>query len=428
MFQNFLKLFFKSLLFFGYILSSSVYALDNGLAKTPPMGWMDWERFRCVTDCKLYPYDCISEKLFIDMADRLAEDGWAELGYKYVSIDDCWMAKSRDTEGKLYADPERFPHGIKGLADYIHSRDLKLGIYEDFGSLTCGGYPGSQGFVEIDAKTFAEWGVDMLKFDGCYSNDSSKAIGYPLMSKALNSTNRPILYSCSWPAYEGGIPPKVNYTELGEICNSWRNYGDIQDSFDSVLSIIEWYATNQDVLVQAAGPQHWNDPDMLIVGDFSLSFSQSKLQFGMWCMLAAPLFMSNDLRRISRDAEIILKNELAISINQDPLGIQAKRYIIKDHVQAWSRPLTHGCFAVAIFSTRSDDVPYTFSFNLHQLNITSDDDVIFSLYEVFESRDYGEFFTTEQIRIGIRTDEIQMFYVKPLKQQIFASIFSDNIL
>ncbi|KAM7182465.1 alpha-N-acetylgalactosaminidase isoform 2-T2 [Macrochelys suwanniensis] len=247
----------------GLALVACALALENGLMRAPPMGWLAWERFRCNIDCKTDPDNCISEKLFVDMVDRLADDGWKELGYVYVNIDDCWMAKKRDAMGQLIPDPERFPRGIKALADYAHSRGLKLGIYGDMGTYTCGGYPGTTlDRVEQDALTFAEWGVDMLKLDGCYSSEEEQAQGYPKMAMALNATGRPIAYSCSWPAYQGGLPPKVNYTLLANICNLWRNYGDIQDSWNSILSIVDWFSANQDVLQPVSGPGHWNDPDM----------------------------------------------------------------------------------------------------------------------------------------------------------------------
>ncbi|XP_039346578.1 alpha-N-acetylgalactosaminidase-like isoform X4 [Mauremys reevesii] len=307
-------------------LAACCSSLDNGLLRTPPMGWLPWERFRCNTDCKTDPGNCISEYLIKAMADKMAEDGWKELGYEYVNLDDCWSAKERDSQGRLQPDPDRFPSGIKALADYIHSKGLKFGIYSDMGNYTCMGYPGTTlDTIDTDAKTFAEWEVDMLKLDGCYSNSSVKAIGYPKMSIALNKTGRPIAYSCSWPAYEGGLPPKVNYTVLGDICNLWRNFGDIQDSWESVLNIIEWYGNNQDKLQPAAGPGRWNDPDMLIIGNFGLSYEQSKVQMALWAILAAPLFMSSDLRTISEDAKYILQNKLLIYINQDSLGIQGQR-------------------------------------------------------------------------------------------------------
>ncbi|CAK8692746.1 unnamed protein product [Clavelina lepadiformis] len=393
-----------------------VTPLDNGVARMPPMGWLAWERFRCVTDCKTFPDDCISEKLFKDMADRMAADGWRDVGYQYINIDDCWMARERDDQGRLYADPERFPSGIQGLANYIHSKGLKLGIYEDYGSLTCGGYPGSQGHEATDAQTFAEWGVDMLKFDGCYSNDSSKAIGYPLMSAALNKTGRPIVYSCSWPAYEGGLPPKVNYTELGEICNLWRNYGDIQDSWDSIIDIIEWWAVNQDVLVSAAGPGRWNDPDMLIVGDYSLSIGQCQAQFGMWAILAAPLFMSNDLRHLEKEKMAILQNQGIIAVSQDKLGVQGKRYVKKNGIQAWSRPLSEGHFAVAILSTRTDGTPTEVTFTLNELNIKQA--TSYALYDLFEMKTVGKFLNKDLIVTYVNPNGIKMFRASPVSMEI----------
>ncbi|XP_063171055.1 alpha-N-acetylgalactosaminidase-like isoform X2 [Candoia aspera] len=244
-------------------LAACVSLLDNGLLRTPPMGWEPWVRFKCNTDCKRDPENCISEHLIKAMADRLAGDGWKKLGYEYITLDDCWAARKRDVEGRLQADPQRFPSGMKTLADYVHSKGLKFGIYSDLGNATCAGYPGTTlDVVETDAETFAEWGVDMLKLDGCHSNSSLKAIGYPKMSRALNRTGRPIALSCSWPAYEGGLPPKVNYTLLGQICNLWRNYADIEDTWDSLFGIIEWYGDHQDILQPASGPGRWNDPDM----------------------------------------------------------------------------------------------------------------------------------------------------------------------
>ncbi|KAG9342760.1 hypothetical protein JZ751_015624 [Albula glossodonta] len=324
---------YPSLVVFVLAFSPATLALDNGLMRTPPMGWLAWERFRCDIDCKNDPSNCISERLFRDMADRLAEDGWRELGYVYVNIDDCWSSMERDKEGRLQPDPDRFPGGIPRLAQYIHNRGLKLGIYGDLGTHTCGGYPGTTlDKVAVDAQTFADWGVDMLKLDGCYSNVTEQAKGYPLMSKALNATQRPIAYSCSWPAYQGGLPPDVNYTQLREICNLWRNYDDIQDSWDSVLSIVDWFSDNQDVLQAAAGPGRWNDPDMM----------------ALWAIMAAPLFMSNDLRTLSSEARAILQNKVLIGINQDPLGVQGVRLLKeKSRIEVFWRPLVDSASALS---------------------------------------------------------------------------------
>ncbi|XP_029432794.1 alpha-N-acetylgalactosaminidase-like [Rhinatrema bivittatum] len=397
-----------------WVLIGSCCALDNGLMRTPPMGWLAWERYRCNIDCKHDPENCISEHLFKIMADRLAEDGWRDLGYKYINIDDCWAMKERDLQGRLQADPDRFPSGIKALADYVHSRGLKLGIYSDMGNLTCAGYPGTTlDTIDIDAKTFANWEVDMLKFDGCYSNSSEKAIGYPKMSAALNATGRPIAYSCSWPAYEGGLPPKVNYTLLGDICNLWRNYDDIQDSWEDVLTIIDWFGDNQDALQPAAGPGQWNDPDMLITGDFGLSYEQSKSQLAIWAVLAAPFFMSNDLRTISEEARDILQNRLLIYINQDPLGMQGKRIMQSHSLEVWKRALVHGQYAVAVLSKSTSGMPTPFKTNLAAVNIV-DCKKGYKIFDVFGKAFLGSFGIDESIYLKINPTGVVLLFIMPV--------------
>ncbi|KAM9305784.1 alpha-N-acetylgalactosaminidase [Gastrophryne carolinensis] len=388
-------------------------SLENGLVRTPPMGWMTWERYRCNIDCKVDPENCIGERLIKSIADKMVDSGWRELGYVYISIDDCWSLKQRDSNGQLQPDPERFPSGIKSLADYLHSRGLKLGIYADMGNYTCGGYPGTTlDTIKIDADTFASWEVDMLKFDGCYSNISDRALGYPKMSQALNATGRPILYSCSWPAYEGGLPPKVNYTLLGNICNMWRNFDDIQDSWDSVLSIIEWFAVNQDSLQPAAGPGRWNDPDMLITGDFGLSYEQSKAQLAIWAILAAPLIMSNDLRTISLEAKDLLQNRLLIYINQDTLGKQGRRMAKVSSLEIWMRELVNGQYAVAVLNKGTDGLPRPFQMNLGQLNITQSD-LGYKVYEVFEKQFLGVFKPKTNIAMTINPTGVFMMFIMP---------------
>ncbi|XP_033631500.1 alpha-N-acetylgalactosaminidase-like isoform X4 [Asterias rubens] len=319
----------------------STQALDNGLGRTPPMGWMTWERFRCNTDCKNDPYNCVSEKLVMQMADRMVEDGYKDAGYQYINIDDCWSNKQRDAQGRLQSDPVRFPSGIKALADYVHSRGLKFGIYGDYGTKTCGGYPGSLNHLELDAQTFASWGVDSLKLDGCYSNVSTMKTGYPEMTKYLNATGRPILFSCSWPDYERAFHIPINYTSVADNCNIWRNYNDIQDSWDSVTGIIKYYGDNQKTLVPVAGPGHFNDPDMLIIGNKGLNVNQSNAQMAMWAIFAAPLLMSNDLRNIQPVYRDILLNKEVIRINQDPAGKMGKKMLEFGSVEVWLRPLQY---------------------------------------------------------------------------------------
>ncbi|CAL8248118.1 unnamed protein product [Lota lota] len=389
-------------------------SLDNGLLRTPPMGWMAWERFRCDIDCNKDPMNCISEKLFRDMADRLSEDGWRELGYEYVMIDDCWMSMQRGSDGRLQPDPDRFPGGIAKLARYIHDRGLKLGIYADMGSATCMGFPGTTlDKVELDAHTFASWGVDYLKFDGCNSNAIEQLIGYPLMSKALNATGRPIAYSCSWPAYIGGLPPNVNYSLLGDMCNLWRNFDDIQDSWDSVQSIFDWFSTNQDDLQPAAGPGRWNDPDMLIIGNFGLSLDQARTQMALWAIMAAPLVMSNDLRTLNNDALAILQNRVAIAINQDPRGIQGRRLLQeKSRIEVYWRPLSHSANAL-VFLSRRQDMPYLYHSSLAKLNFPAGS---FEAYNVFSGKTLTGLSDKTEFTVSINPSGVVMWYVYPARQ------------
>nr|XP_020483713.1 alpha-N-acetylgalactosaminidase-like [Labrus bergylta]XP_020511830.1 alpha-N-acetylgalactosaminidase-like [Labrus bergylta] len=393
------------------LLVSVSYGLDNGLAGTPPMGWMAWERFRCNTDCIDDLQNCISEALFRDMADRLSEDGWRELGYEYLIIDDCWMLDQRDKEGRLQPDPSRFPGGIAKLARYVHDRGLKLGIYADMGSHTCMGFPGTPLHkIQIDAQTFASWGVDYLKFDGCYSNPVEQMLGYPMMSAALNDTGRPMVYSCSWPAYLGGLPPNVNYSLLGEICHLWRNYDDIEDSWDSVQDIIQWFSDNQDDLQPAAGPGRWNDPDMLIIGNFGLSVDQARSQMALWAVMASPLIMSNDLRNLDPNMRAILQNKVAISINQDPMGVQGRRLLQKKSgIDVYWRPLSNSCSAL-VFLSRRTDMPYLYHTYLSKLNYEAGS---YQVYDVFSGSTRTGLNSTSKFSVSINPSGVVMWYVSP---------------
>ncbi|XP_053434830.1 alpha-galactosidase A [Nycticebus coucang] len=342
-------------------------ALDNGLAMTPTMGWLHWERFMCNLDCQEDPYSCISEQLFMQMADLMVSDGWKDAGYEYLCIDDCWMAPQRDSEGKLQADPERFPGGIRHLANYVHSKGLKLGIYADVGNKTCAGFPGSFGHYDIDAQTFADWGVDLLKFDGCHC-DSLKILGegYKYMSLALNKTGRSIVYSCEWPLYMRPFK-KPNYKEIRQYCNHWRSFSDISDSWQSVKSILDWTSSNQEKIVGVAGPGGWNDPDMLVIGNFGLSWDQQVTHMALWAIMAAPLLMSNDLRSISPQAKALLQDKDVIAINQDPLGKQGYQLRKVDNFEVWERPLSDLAWAVAIINKQETGGPRSYTISIDSL-------------------------------------------------------------
>lgn len=343
------------------------WGLDNGLAMTPTMGWLHWERFMCNVNCQEEPDSCISEKLFQQIAEIMASDGWKDVGYEYICIDDCWMAPERDSEGRLQADPKRFPGGIRHLADYVHSKGLKLGIYADVGNKTCAGFPGSFGYYDIDAQTFADWGVDLLKFDGCYCDSIQHlAEGYKQMSLALNRTGRSIVYSCEWPLYMRPIF-KPNYTEIREYCNHWRNFPDIYDSWESIRNTLDWTSSNQKIIVPVAGPGGWNDPDMLVIGNFGLSRDQQITQMALWAIMAAPLLMSNDLRSISPEAKALLQDKDVIAINQDRLGKQGYQLRKEDNFEIWERPLLNLAWAVAIVNLKEIGGPRSYTITLTSL-------------------------------------------------------------
>lgn len=397
-------------------LSPLTHALDNGLALTPPMGWLSWERFTCNINCAEDPDNCINEKLYTDMADLMVSLGLKDLGYEYVNIDDCWMEKTRDSENRLRADATRFPKGIKEIADYIHSKGLKLGIYTDSGSKTCAGYPGSYGFYDTDAETFAEWGVDMLKVDGCYLDPKAMDTLYPLITTALNKTGRPIVFSCSWPAYQVGEGMKPNYKYIAENCNLWRNFDDIEDSWQSVLTIIEFYAQNQEDLIAAAGPGHWNDPDMVIAGNFGLSYDEARAQLALWAIMASPLLMSNDLRSIKPEFLSLLKNKDVIEVNQDPLGIMGKRIYNNNSIQIWTRPISpissNGkySFAIVFFNNRTLGGPVSVTAQLEYLGL--DNLNCYNIHDVFDEMSVNQLCPQNEITLKVNPSGVRMITAK----------------
>ncbi|XP_035828653.1 alpha-N-acetylgalactosaminidase isoform X2 [Aplysia californica] len=393
-----------------------VYSLDNGLALTPPMGWLSWERFRCNVDCKNDPDNCISERLYMKMADLMVTEGFKDAGYEYVNIDDCWPSMERDSEGRLVADPLRFPSGIKALAHYVHSKGLKLGIYEDFGSKTCAGYPGSEFYMETDAKTFASWDVDMVKFDGCNSDPKDMPYGYPVMEFFMNKTGHPMVYSCEWPLYEYShkLPPP-DYAAVRRNCNQWRNYRDVQDSWESVSGIIDFYGKDEGGFAQYAGPGGWNDPDMLVVGDFGLSYYQQQAQFGMWALFAAPLMMSVDLRSVTPEAKAILLNKNIIAINQDPLGNQAVRlFEVPGSISVWVKKLAlpkPGTVAIGILNKDDAGVPVKYKTSFQDLGFTNKGG--YSVTEAFENKPMGSFALSQAFTISVDPTSLFMMIAQP---------------
>ncbi|CAL1263603.1 unnamed protein product [Larinioides sclopetarius] len=393
-------------IFLFCIAPSVLLALDNGLALTPPMGWLSWERFTCNTDCKNDPDNCISEKLYMEMADRMVADGYKDAGYEYINVDDCWMDMNRDSYNRLKPDPVRFSSGIKALADYVHSKGLKLGIYTDCGNKTCAGYPGSLGYFDVDAKTFAEWGIDMLKVDGCYAEPTVMDDLYPQITTALNQSGRPIVFSCSWPAYQ------PDYTAIAKHCNLWRNFDDIEDSWESVLSIVDFYAAHQDELVSAAGPGHWNDPDMILGGNFGLSYDEAKAQLALWAIMASPLLMSNDLRSIEPKFKELLLNKDVIAVNQDSLGIMGKRIYNKNKVEIWRRPINpvsksgEYSYALVFFNRRTLGGPVNVDANLKSLGL--DNVGCYDVQDLFSTEKSKEYCPSDNITLSVNPSGVRM--------------------
>jgi len=311
----------------------------NGLALTPPMGWNSWNKFACDNN----------EQTVRATADAMVASGMRDAGYQYVVIDDCWQT-SRDANGVIVADAQKFPSGIKALADYVHSRGLKFGIYSDAGRLTCGGRPGSQGHEYQDAITYARWGVDYLKYDWCNTGDRNAEEAYAVMADALRSSGRPIVFSmCEW----GTAKPWLWAKNTG---NLWRTTGDIFDSFSTKDPKRDWahtvvgIADLNEPLWPYAGPGHWNDPDMLEVGNGGMTPTEYQSHFSLWAMMAAPLIAGNDVAHMDAATRAILLNKEVIAVDQDPLGRQGHRVSRQGDSEVWVKPLSNGATAILLFN------------------------------------------------------------------------------
>ncbi|KAF5201564.1 Alpha-galactosidase [Thalictrum thalictroides] len=307
--------------------------LNNGLAKTPQMGWNSWNFFACN----------INEAVIKETADALISTGLAKLGYTYVNIDDCWSASKRNSKGDLVPDPKSFPSGIKALADYIHDKGLKLGIYSDAGVFTCQVRPGSLHYENGDAELFASWGVDYLKYDNCYNLGIKPEKRYPPMREALNATGRTIFYSlCEW-----GVDDPALWA--GKVGNSWRTTDDINDTWASMTTI----ADLNDKWASYAGPGGWNDPDMLEVGNGGMTHQEYRAHFSIWALMKAPLLIGCDVRNMTAETMKILSNGEVIAVNQDPLGIQGRKVFVEgagNCSQVWAGPLSGNRVVVALWN------------------------------------------------------------------------------
>ncbi len=353
------------------------------LAPTPPMGWMTWNMFK----------GDISEQLIKETADAMVESGLRDAGYKYVFIDDLWQG-GRDNRNNIIPDPKKFPNGIKALADYVHSKGLKLGIYSDAAQLTCGGCTASYGFEEQDARTFASWGVDYLKYDYCNApEDSATArLRYKTMADALSKSGRDIVLGiCEWGQRNG-----EEWCEHvgGQL---WRTSSDVRDMWKDIVNqggvgILDIINVTAPLSKQVRHGQ-WPDMDMLVVGlngkggpssdlgGVGCTYTEYQTQMSMWCMMSSVLALSNDLRHLTPEDKRILLNKEIIAIDQDPLGKAAERVVNEAGHQVFVRPLANGSHAVAILN--SGDKAQRLSVSFKQLGLTGK----YTVRDVWQHRD-----------------------------------------
>lgn len=358
----------KSLFLSAALLLSSLFASAqtprNQLTPRPPMGWMTWNLFQ----------GNINEQLIRETADAMVEGGFRDAGYEYIFIDDLWQG-GRDRQNNIIPDPEKFPNGIKALADYVHSKGLKLGIYSDAAQLTCGGWTASLGFEEQDARTFASWGIDYLKYDYCNAPEDSATARhrYRTMANALQNSGRDIVLGiCEW-----------GQRQCEEWCEEvggqlWRTSYDVRDMWKDIvkeggMGIIDIVNVTAP-LARYVRPGQWPDMDMLVVGlngtggpssdlgGVGCTQTEYQTQMSMWCMMASPLAMTNDLRKVSEDDRRILLNPEIIAINQDVLGKAAERKVMNDNYQIFVRPLADGSHAVALLNTSEKPLTLTADF------------------------------------------------------------------
>ncbi|UJR16142.1 hypothetical protein I4U23_003053 [Adineta vaga] len=364
-----------NMFFFSFVILSflsTISSLDNGLGKTPQMGWNSWNHFGCH----------INETIIRQTADALVSTGLAKAGYTYVNVDDCW-ASSRDVKTKfILPDPSTFPSGMASLADYVHSRGLLFGLYSDAGYDTCAGRPGSFGYEEIDAHVYAQWKVDYLKYDNCNSRPTNKTIKerYERMRDALNLTGRPIFYSaCEW----GEMLPALWFRS---VANSWRTTGDIIDIWLSMLLNIDI----NNLFASFAAPHGFNDPDMLEIGNGGMTFNEYRTHMSLWSISKAPLLIGCDVRNISKETLELLTNPEVIAVNQDSLGIQGKKVHIDPYndTEVWAGPLADGSKAVVAFN-RGNDVSRTIVVSFSDLGWKTTSQV--KVRDLWAQKDLGEF-------------------------------------
>ena len=325
----------------------------EGLALTPPMGWNSWNTFETN----------INEALVKQTADLMVSSGMKAAGYEYIVLDDGWMAKERDAKtGDLVPDAVKFPNGLKKLVEYVHSKGLKFGLYNCAGTQTCAGYPGTRGYEYQDARFYASLDIDYLKYDWCNTQGITAKEAYTTMSKALKLAGRPIVFSlCEW----GDNMPWEWAAPVGQL---WRTSGDIYPCFDCEFSHGSWSSWGVMKIVdmrknirQYSGPGHWNDPDMLEVGN-GMSVNEDRTHFSLWAMMAAPLIAGNDLRKMNTATQQILTNKEVIDIDQDALGVQSFIQISTDSLETWIKPLLNDEWAFCFLNRSKKSIAINHNF------------------------------------------------------------------
>ncbi|CAH8294701.1 unnamed protein product, partial [Schistosoma turkestanicum] len=300
------------------------------------MGWNSLQSFGCGGGCLRNPYGCVKHETIKWIADKLVSEGWRDLGYKYVILDECWQDITRDIwTNKLIGDKFRFHQGMKALGKYIHSKGLLFGINIGSGTTTCKGFPGSAHFLELDAKTLAEWEVDYVKINSCNTPPHSLLDVFEKFVKNLNKTGRPMVILCNYISYDQWFnkPHLIDWKRLKNTCNLIRDPINIENSWSSVSRIINQYILRNDILVKTAGPGTWNDPDMMILGHSGLSDDQKRVHMGMWCMFAAPLLITTDMVKWDKVSASLFSNKYLIAIDQDKGGHLAEYITTRNDVQ-----------------------------------------------------------------------------------------------
>ena len=388
------------LLLSGVPLLSAQDQPSAHLALTPPMGWNSWNKFGCN----------VNADMIKGMADAMVKSGMKDAGYQYIVIDDCWQV-ARDKDANIVADPKRFPDGIKAVADYVHSLGLKFGIYSDAGSQTCAGRPGGLGHEYQDANKYALWGIDYLKYDWCHTTTQDAKASYANIRNALDAAGRPIVLSiCEWGSHQ----PWLWGAEVGG--NLWRTTGDIQDRWTEkkewkpgdccswgVVDIVD----AEDAIYSYAGPGHWNDPDMLEVGNGGMTVTEYHSHFSLWALLAAPLMAGNDLRDMTPEIRDILTNREVIAVNQDPLGRQGRRVWKNGDLEVWSKPLAGGARALILFNRGSAEQQIT----AHWTDLYYPGNLTASVRDLWQKQDLGKFIG--KFSASVPSHGVVMVTVKP---------------